>query len=265
MSRSAIQWAQSLAQLISVIELSYEYFIISCKIVRILSRHNHSTGSIQFNIEVVVSVVDLFVQCEQCVQFVRSFCGVCTDGWFSHQPAISGILSLKRQNIGLRITRKKACLVIEEWVQGVEGGNALADEDQVRENNQNQQEPVNSDWFHSLKNTTSTWWRQLLGEDATQVLSETSGSWTIFISIYRLLVLTLLLVVPGWPNSIPVAALADEDQVKLYHTWGYEEDNWFCTVRGPCSLLGQASWEQRREKCTHVQKKQTGCLRPPQG
>ena len=77
-------------------------------------------------------------------------------GDFSHQPVISGILSLKRQNIGLRITRKKACLVIEEWVQGVEGGNALADEDQVRENNQNQQEPVNSDWFHSLKNTTST-------------------------------------------------------------------------------------------------------------
>ena len=73
-----------------------------------------------------------------------------------------------------------AGLLLQEWIKGVEGGNALADSAQVREVTKNQEEePANSDWFPTVSRTqTSTWRGELLEEDATQVLSETPDSWT---------------------------------------------------------------------------------------
>ena len=45
-----------------------------------------------------------------------------------------------------------AGLLLQERIQGVEGGNALADSAQVREVTKNQEEePANSDRFHTVK------------------------------------------------------------------------------------------------------------------
>ena len=70
----------------------------------------------------------------------------------------------------LRNTKRMedAGLLLQERIQGVEGGNALADSAQVREVTKNQEEdPANSDWSsqsqeHKLVPEEESCWRKML-------------------------------------------------------------------------------------------------------